>query len=75
MAGERIVVNLNEMTLREFESARQVLSFDCVTGSKDHPTEPGTFRILRKSPKQENAQTLLEWASIGTAVRIEGELT
>jgi lipoprotein-anchoring transpeptidase ErfK/SrfK len=51
MSEKRIVVNLNAQTLRAFDGAKEVFSFDCVTGSKDHPTDPGTYHVLRKDAK------------------------
>jgi lipoprotein-anchoring transpeptidase ErfK/SrfK len=48
--AKQIVVDLDSQTLQTFEGGTRVLSFECVTGSKDHPTEPGQYRILRKSP-------------------------
>jgi lipoprotein-anchoring transpeptidase ErfK/SrfK len=47
---KRIAVDLSSQTLKAYEGADVMFSFDCVTGSKDHPTDPGHFRILHKSP-------------------------
>jgi lipoprotein-anchoring transpeptidase ErfK/SrfK len=49
--AKRIVVDLDSQTLKAYEGADVVFAFDCVTGSKDHPTDPGFFRIHNKDPK------------------------
>lgn len=46
-----IEVDLSSQTMRALEGGKTIFTFDCVTGSTDHPTEPGQFRILNKSPK------------------------
>lgn len=47
--GKRIVVDLQSQTLQAFDGPSSVYSFDCVTGDTDHPTTPGSFKILRKA--------------------------
>lgn len=49
-SAKRIAVNLESQTIQAYEGEVIVFAFDCVTGSKDHPTEPGHFRVLDKSP-------------------------
>jgi len=47
--SRKIVVSLGRQVLTAFESDGKVfLECDCVTGDSTHPTEPGTFYILRK---------------------------
>jgi lipoprotein-anchoring transpeptidase ErfK/SrfK len=43
-----IKVSLANQTLEAWNGATRVFAFDCVTGASDHPTEPGTFHVLRK---------------------------
>ena len=45
---KRIKVLLGRQVLIAYEGARQVFEFDCATGDKDHPTEPGHFTVFRK---------------------------
>jgi lipoprotein-anchoring transpeptidase ErfK/SrfK len=46
-----IEVDLSAQTVRALEGGGEVFAFNCVTGSTDHQTEPGHYRILRKSEK------------------------
>jgi lipoprotein-anchoring transpeptidase ErfK/SrfK len=46
--SKRIEVDLNRQVLLAFDGARQVFSFDCVSGDDAHATPPGLWRILRK---------------------------
>lgn len=43
-----IKVNLARQIVEAYENNELVFRFECVTGDKDHPTDRGTFRILRK---------------------------
>ena len=45
---KRILVKLDHQILKAYENNKLVYEFDCVTGDKDHPTEPGKFQIFRK---------------------------
>jgi len=45
---KRIVVNLEDQTVEAYEGENLVHQFNCVTGDDDHPTDPGTFKIIRK---------------------------
>lgn len=46
--GKRIVVDIGSQTVEAFDGPFSVYRFDCVTGDASHPTDPGTFSILRK---------------------------
>lgn len=46
-----IEVDLSNQSMRALEGGQVAFAFDCVTGAKDHPTEPGHFRIISKSDK------------------------
>lgn len=50
--GKRITktisVSLANQTLEAFEDTVRKFAFDCVTGSSDHPTDPGLFHVIRK---------------------------
>jgi lipoprotein-anchoring transpeptidase ErfK/SrfK len=46
--AKRIVVSLDSQTLKAYEGAKEIFAFDCVTGSKDHPTLAGHFRVLSR---------------------------
>jgi len=46
--GKFIVVSLNEQTLEAFDGAHRVFEYDCTTGERSHPTDPGVFHISRK---------------------------
>ena len=43
-----IKVSLARQSLDAYENDKLVYRFDCVTGTSDHPTEPGTFSIFKK---------------------------
>lgn len=43
-----IKVNLMQQIVEAYEGKAQVFRFECVTGDKDHPTDKGVFKILRK---------------------------
>lgn len=43
-----IKVNLAQQIVEAYEGTERIFRFECVTGDKDHPTDRGTFRILRK---------------------------
>ena len=47
-SNERIVVDLDTQTLKAYENSKVVFALDCVTGDKNHQTEPGTFHVFRK---------------------------
>ena len=44
-----IQVNLTLQIVEAYEGSTRIFQFECVTGDKDHPTDCGVFRILRKS--------------------------
>jgi lipoprotein-anchoring transpeptidase ErfK/SrfK len=46
--AKHIRVFLTDQVLHAFQGATRVYAFDCVTGSSDHPTRPGKFRVTRK---------------------------
>ncbi len=43
-----IKVNLTHQIVEAYEGGERAFRFECVTGDKDHPTDRGTFKILRK---------------------------
>ena len=43
-----ISVSLPDQMLAGFENGRRVYQFPCLTGDSDHPTNKGTFSIIRK---------------------------
>jgi hypothetical protein len=47
--SKTIKVNLTEQIVEAFEGGARVFRFECVSGDKEHPTDRGVFRILRKS--------------------------
>jgi hypothetical protein len=50
-SAKRIDVDLDTQTMKALLGGKEMFAFNCVTGDKLHQTEPGTFRIIRKSPK------------------------
>jgi hypothetical protein len=46
--AKQIIVDLASQTLEAVEAGKRVFFFDCVTGDSTHPTDKGTFRVLRK---------------------------
>lgn len=44
-----IKVNMAQQTVAAFEANKQIFSFECVSGDHDHPTNKGTFQIVRKA--------------------------
>lgn len=46
--SKKIRVNLTQQTVEAFEGDLVVHRFECVSGDRDHPTEPGVFTIFRK---------------------------
>jgi lipoprotein-anchoring transpeptidase ErfK/SrfK len=48
-AGKKIIrVYLDQQRVEAFDGSAKVFAFDVVTGDADHPTDPGTFRIMSK---------------------------
>lgn len=47
-ANKIIKVNLAQQIVEVFEGSTKVFRFECVTGDKNHPTDRGFFRIIRK---------------------------
>lgn len=47
---KRIQVSLKQQYLEAYEGERRVYRFPCMSGDSDHPTDPGTFKIIRKRP-------------------------
>ncbi|OON59562.1 L,D-transpeptidase [Massilia sp. KIM] len=45
---KRIKVDLAKQTVETYEDDAKVHQFECVSGDDDHPTDRGSFRILRK---------------------------
>jgi lipoprotein-anchoring transpeptidase ErfK/SrfK len=45
---KRIQVLLTKQVLYAFQGATRVFTFDCVTGSSEHPTVAGKFHVIRK---------------------------
>lgn len=48
-AGKIIKINLTQQIVEAYEGTIQIFQFECVSGDKDHPTDRGVFRILRKA--------------------------
>lgn len=44
-----IRVRLTQQIVEAYEGTERLFRFECVTGDKDHPTDPGAFKILRKN--------------------------
>ena len=47
-APKTIKVSLAQQIVEAYEGSTRIFLFDCVTGDKDHPTDSGVFRIMRK---------------------------
>jgi lipoprotein-anchoring transpeptidase ErfK/SrfK len=48
-AAKKIIrVYLDQQRVEAFDGADKVFAFDAVTGDADHPTDPGTFRVISK---------------------------
>lgn len=47
-SGKKIVVRLGNQTVEALDGGLRVFLFDCVTGDSSHPTNKGSFRIIRK---------------------------
>jgi lipoprotein-anchoring transpeptidase ErfK/SrfK len=45
-----IKISLAHQIVEAFEGMTRVFRFECVTGDKDHPTDRGVFKIIRKPP-------------------------
>lgn len=48
---KRIKVYLDQQIVEAYEGAERIFRFECVTGDKNGPTEPGRFRIYPKKEK------------------------
>lgn len=48
---KKIRVNLSTQTVEAFEGDRRVHRFECVSGDQAHPTDTGSFKIMRKYEK------------------------
>ena len=46
--SKTIKVNLSLQTVEALEGDKRAMSFECVSGDKEHPTDRGTFKIFRK---------------------------
>lgn len=46
--GKIIKVDLTQQIVEAFDGATRAFRFECVSGDKDHPTDRGSFRIMRK---------------------------
>ncbi|HMI88639.1 MAG TPA: L,D-transpeptidase [Polyangiaceae bacterium] len=48
-AGKKIIrIYLDQQKVEVWDGSTQLYAFDGVTGDADHPTEPGTFRVISK---------------------------
>ena len=45
---KRIIVNLNRQLVFVYQSGENIVTFDCVSGDKDHATPTGHFTVIRK---------------------------
>jgi lipoprotein-anchoring transpeptidase ErfK/SrfK len=43
-----IKIDLAQQMVEAYLGAERVLKFECVSGDKDHPTDRGIFKIMRK---------------------------
>ena len=43
-----IKFSLSQQTVEAFEDSTKVFKFDCVTGGRDHATDRGFFKVIRK---------------------------
>jgi lipoprotein-anchoring transpeptidase ErfK/SrfK len=48
---KRITVSIEEQLVTAISDGRRVYRFTCVTGDAAHPTNRGTFKVIRRSPK------------------------
>lgn len=46
--GKTIKIGLAQQLVEADVGTKRVLSFECGSGDKDHPTDRGTFKIMRK---------------------------
>lgn len=44
-----IKVSLMQQTVEAYEDSTRIFRFECVTGDRDHPTDRGVFKIMRKN--------------------------
>jgi hypothetical protein len=44
-----IRIDLAQQLVEAYLGAERVLRFECVSGDKDHPTDRGIFKIMRKN--------------------------
>jgi hypothetical protein len=47
-SSKRIVVKVGDQTVEALEGGLRVFFFNCITGDSAHPTNPGSFRVIRK---------------------------
>lgn len=47
-SNKQIKVDLIQQVVEAFDGSDRIYRFDCVSGDLDHPTDKGTFRIMRK---------------------------
>lgn len=66
---KRIAISLAWQLVEAIENGCGVHTFICVTGDADHPTNPGTFRILRKHHpcRSRTYDTQMDYAMFFTA--------
>lgn len=59
-----IVVDLDTQTMKAYEGGEVIFDFHCVTGSKDHPTDPGHYRVLYRDKNRVSAKyhVPMHWA-------------
>lgn len=46
--NKHIKVDLMQQIVETFDGSERIHRFECVSGDRDHPTEKGTFRVMRK---------------------------
>jgi lipoprotein-anchoring transpeptidase ErfK/SrfK len=49
--AKRIDVDLTRQTVTAYLDSAVAYRFDCITGDSSHPTDRGTFRVLRKDKR------------------------
>lgn len=47
--GKAIKIDLAQQIVEAYVGTERVLRFECVSGDKDHPTDRGSFKIMRKN--------------------------
>lgn len=46
--NKRIKVDLSQQIVEGYDGDQRIHRFECVSGDQNHPTDKGTFRVMRK---------------------------